>query len=254
MKLEGRVALVTGGASGLGEAAVKRFVQEGCKVVIADVQQELGKALVQSLGEDKALFVETDVTDEAAVQNLINKAVERFGAIHIVLNSAGIIRVNATLSSKSTAKGYMRILSINVLGTFNVTKAASMVMVKQPTLNDKGERGVIINIASVAGLEGQAGNVMYSGTKGAIIGMTMPLARDLGKFGIRVNAIAPGIFRTPMAAGIDEKYAKVFARFTPLGRLGAPEEFADLCTTICTNSYLTGDVLRVDGGIRLPHL
>ena len=254
MKLEGKVAVVTGGASGLGEATVRRFAQEGCKVVVADLQVELGKAVVQSLGEDRALFVETNVTDEASVQNLIAKAVEKFGGVHIVVNSAGIVHAGTILSKKTTSKDFARVLSINVVGTFNVCKAAAQVMVKQDALNDKGEKGVLINVASIAGIEGQTGQTIYGGTKGAIIAMTLPLARDLGKHGVRVAAIAPGVFATPMGDKLDKRFFEGFEKGSALGRLGNSVEFADMCVGVSTNTYLTGSVIRLDGGLRLGHL
>jgi NAD(P)-dependent dehydrogenase (short-subunit alcohol dehydrogenase family) len=254
MKVEGKVAIVTGGASGLGEAAVLRLVQEGCKVVIADVQEELAKKLVQTLGEDKTVFIKTDVTDEESVQNMINQTVQKYGGIHIVVNSAGIARQASILSKKCTAEDFKKVLLVNVVGTFNVAKAAAIVMVKQPTLNDKGERGVIINIASVVGIEGQNGFTVYGGSKGAVIGMTLPLARDLGKFGIRVVALAPSLFLTSMGNQIDKKLHEYVKRTVPLGRLGDPAEFAELCVTVCNNSYLTGSVIRLDGGQTLGHI
>jgi len=253
MKIEGLVAIVTGGASGLGEATVKRFVEEGCKVVIADVQENLGKNLEQQLGNDKVLFVKTDVSSEESVDNLVKKTVEKFGGVHIVVNCAGVLHAGHILSKSCTAKDFTRLLNINVLGTFNVSKAAAKVMASQKALNDKEERGIIINVASVAGFEGQKGQTIYGGTKGAIIAMTAPLARDLGKFGIRVMTIAPGIFQTPMAKALD-KFAETFKRTTPLGRLGDPAEFADQCVALSKNSYMTGTVVRLDGGITLPHL
>lgn len=254
MKLEGSVAIVTGGASGLGEATVKRLISEGCKVVIADLQEERGKALVDSFGSEKSLFVKTNVADEASVQNLIDKTIEKFGGFQIVINSAGVFHNGSILSKKCTSKDFLRLLSINVVGTFNVSKAAATHMVKQPTLNDKGERGVIITVASVAGFEGQSGQTIYGGTKGAILGMTLPMARDLGKFGVRVVTVAPGPFYTPMGDQIDPKFIDAFNKATPLGRLGDPVEFADICVSACRNSYLTGTSIRVDGGLRLGHL
>lgn len=254
MKVEGNVAIVTGGASGLGEAAVRRLIAEGAKVVIADLQEERGKALADSFGSDKSIFVKTNVADEASVQNLIDETVKKFGGVHIVLNSAGVFHNGSILSKKTTAKDFLRLLSINVVGTFNVSKAAAAVMVKQPTLNDKGERGLILTVASVAGFEGQAGQTIYGGTKGAILGMTLPMARDLGKFGVRVVTIAPGPFYTPMGDQIDPKYIESFNKATPLGRLGDPVEFADICVNAAKNTYLTGTSIRIDGGLRLGYL
>ena len=255
MKLEGKVAIVTGGASGLGEATVRRFIKEGCKVVIADLQEERGKNLAKSLGdESKVLFIKTNVADEASVQNLVDTTTQKFGALHIVVNSAGVLHAGNILSKKCSAKDYHRVFSINVIGTFNLSKAASLVMAKQQPIEEKGERGLIINVASVAGFEGQTGQTIYAGTKGAIIGMTLPLARDLGKLGIRVITIAPGTFQTPMGDQIDKKFFEKYEKETPLGRLGDPTEFADICVGVTTNSFLTGTVIRIDGGMRLGYL
>lgn len=147
-----------------------------------------------------------------------------------------------------------RVLGVNVVGTFNVTKYTALQMVKQQPLNDFKERGVIINVASVAGIEGQRGQTVYSASKGAIIGMTLPLARDLGKFGVRVCTIAPGIFQTPMGAGMSDKIVDALSRASALGRVGNPVEFADAILGLATNSFVTGNVFRLDGGIRLPHM
>jgi len=180
--------------------------------------------------------------------------VEKFGSVHIVVNSAGILHVGHILSKAASAKDFIKILNVNVVGSFNVAKAAAAVMVKQQPLNDKGERGLIINVASVAGYEGQKGQTIYGGTKGAIIGMTTPLARDLGKYGIRVMTIAPGIFATPMGKSFDEKLVEYFKKTNPLGRLGDPTEFADQCVALAKNSYMTGTVVRLDGGTVLGNL
>jgi len=255
MKLEGKVAIITGGASGLGEATVRRYIKEGCRVVIADLQEERGIKLAQSLGdESKVIFIQTNVSDETSVQKLVDTTVQKFGTLHIVVNCAGVLHAGNILSKKCTAKDYQRVFSINVIGTFNLAKAASLVMAKQQPIDDKNERGVIINVASVAGFEGQTGQTIYAGTKGAIIGMTLPLARDLGKLGIRVITVAPGVFLTPMGDQIDKRFVEQYAKETPLGRLGDPSEFADICVGVTTNSYLTGTVVRVDGGMRLGYL
>jgi NAD(P)-dependent dehydrogenase (short-subunit alcohol dehydrogenase family) len=253
MKIEGLTAIVTGGASGLGEATVKRLVQEGANVVIGDLQEELGKKLVESLGK-KTIFVKVDVSDEKSCQNLVEKAVEHFGGVHIVVNSAGVLHTGIILSDKCSAKDFIRVSNINVMGTFNVSRFAAIQMVKQKEINEDGERGVIINVASVAGFEGQRGQVIYGATKGAIIAMTPSMARDLGKFGVRVMTIAPGVFETPMGGKIDAKVYKTFQDATPLGKLGQPRYFAEEVVGVVRNPYLTGTVIRVDGGLVLGHL
>ena len=257
MKIEGFVAIVTGGASGLGEATVQKLASLKCKVAIADLNEEAGNALVTKLGgKENAIFVKTDVSDEQAAEKLVEETVKAFGAVHIVVNSAGVLSVAPTVSSKGPAKAaeMLRTLKINVLGTFNVSKAAAYQMTKQKPIGEKEERGVIINVASVAGIEGQRGQVCYSASKGAIIGMTLPLARDLGKFGIRVMTIAPSIFKTPMAKDMNDQIEAFFKMLTPIGRIGDPPEFADAVVSLASNSFLTGEVVRLDGGLRLGHI
>ena len=257
MKIEGLVAIVTGGASGLGEATVQKLASLKCKVAIADLNEEAGNALVTKLGgKENAIFVKTDVSDEQAAEKLVEETVKAFGAVHIVVNSAGVLSVAPTVSSKGPAKAaeMLRTLKINVLGTFNVSKAAAYQMTKQKPTGEKEERGVIINVASVAGIEGQRGQVCYSASKGAIIGMTLPLARDLGRFGIRVVTLAPGVFQTPMGKDINPKVADDIKRATPLGRMGDPTEFADAVVALAGNSFLTGEIVRLDGGVRLGYI
>jgi NAD(P)-dependent dehydrogenase (short-subunit alcohol dehydrogenase family) len=254
MKIEGRVAVVTGGASGLGASAVRHIVAEGGKAVIADLQETLGNKLVEELGSDKTLFVKCDVSDEASVENLFKKTLEKFKAVHIVVTSAGVLSAGHILSSKCNFKEFVRVSNINVVGTFNVAKAAALIMSKQETISEDGERGVIVLVSSVAGYEGQKGQVIYGATKGAIIAMTTSLARDLGKFGIRVMNIAPGVFDTPMGDHIDARYKEAFSKVVPLGKLGDPKTFGQEVISIAKNSYLTGTTIRLDGGMVLPHL
>ena len=256
MKLEGLVAIVTGGASGLGEATVIELTEKKCKVVIVDLNEEAGNSLASRLGKETAIFVKTDVTDEKACDEVVEKAVSAFGAVHILVACAGVLSVAPIVSRRGVAKSaeMMRTLKINVLGTFNISKAVALQLTKQEPLNDKGERGVIVMISSVAGLEGQRAQVCYSASKGAIIGMTLPMARDLGKYGVRVVTIAPGVFMTPMGKDLNPKVTEDIKRNTPLGRLGDPPEFAGLIACVCSNSYLTGEVIRLDGGVRLGYL
>ena len=255
MKLENLVAIVTGGASGLGEGACQCLSAAGCKVVVADLNKELGEALAKSL-KTESIFVQVDVSSEESIRNLIEKTVAAFGAIHIVLNCAGIINATPIVSSRgvATSAEFLKVFNINVLGTFNVSKYAAQQIMKQPVLNEEKERGVILNVASVAGFEGQRGQVIYGGSKGAIIGMTLPMARDLGKYGIRVLTIAPGVFMTPMGKGLNPKIQKSLEDQTTLGRLGVPREFGDAVVSLARNSYMTGTTVRIDGGIRLSHV
>jgi len=254
MKVEGLVAIVTGGASGLGEAAALELSARGAKVVIADINKDLGDKVVEKIGSSQAIFIETNVTQEDAVKNLIEKTICKFGSIHIVVNCAGVLVMSLIYSSKCTGDELMKVFKINVLGTLLVTKHASAHMMKQEPVGEFKERGVIINIASVAGIEGHQGLTIYSATKGAIIGMTLPLARDLGKFGIRVVTVAPGLFPTPISKGVNVAVGEIMKKSIPLGRLGYPKEFGNCVASLCMNSYITGEVIRVDGGIRLPHL
>ena len=255
MKLENLVAIVTGGASGLGEAACQCLAEAKCKVVVADLNRELGEALVKNL-KTEAIFVQTDVSSEDSIKNLVDQTVSQFGGVHVVINCAGIINSTPIVSSRgvATSAEFLKVYNINVLGTFNVSKYAAQQMMKQAPLNEEKEKGVIINVASVAGFEGQRGQVIYGGSKGAIIGMTLPMARDLGKYGIRVVTIAPGVFMTPMGKGLNPKIQKSLEDQTTLGRLGVPREFGDAIVSLARNSYVTGTTLRLDGGIRLSHV
>lgn len=255
MKLENLVAIVTGGASGLGEAACRCLSAAKCKVVVADLNKDLGESVAKSLPTE-AVFIPVDVSSEDSIRNLIEQTVVRFGGVNVVLNCAGIISATPIVSSRgvATSAEFLKVFNINVLGTFNVSKYAAQQMMKQTPLNEEKERGVIINVASVAGFEGQRGQVIYGGSKGAIIGMTLPMARDLGKYGIRVVTIAPGVFITPMGKGLNPKIQKSLEDQTTVGRLGVPREFGDAVVSVASNSYITGTTLRIDGGIRLSHV
>lgn len=255
MKLEGLIAFVTGGASGLGAATVRHFLSKGAKVAIADRNEELGEELAKELGSD-TLFVAIDVTDENDVKDAIKKTVDHFGALHIAVNCAGIAAVSMTLTSK-TILDFAQVklaTEINVYGTLYVSAYAAQVMSKNKLLNDKGERGVIINVASVAAFEGQRGQVPYSASKSAVVGLTLPMARDLGKYGIRVATIAPGVYETPMTAMGGSKLVETLSKDTPLRRLGKADEFAHMAGAIAENSYVSGVTIRVDGATVLSHI
>jgi len=244
--------LVTGGASGLGEATVRELVKEKYRVAIADRDKERGTALVQELGAENTIFIETDVSKEDSVKAMVSDVVKAFGAIHVVLTSAGVHTGFISILDENASSKLQETFAINVFGTFWTVKYASEVMIKQEPYNDKGERGVIIMVSSISGLEGSAKAVIYSGTKGAINGFTLPMARDLGPFGIRVVSIAPGTIVTAMTHKVVKPEDVVEdAKNTPIRRVGEPEEFAKCVTTLCMNTYLTGEIIRLDGGRRV---
>ncbi|MBS8266814.1 3-hydroxyacyl-CoA dehydrogenase [Mesobacillus boroniphilus] len=252
MKMNGAIAIVTGGASGLGEATVRRIAEQGGKAAILDLSVERGNALVKELGE-QAVFIKTDVTSEEEVSNAINKAIESFGSINTVVNCAGIGVAGKLLSRKGvhSLDMFSKVISINLIGTFNVIRLASEQMSKNEA-NEFGERGVIINTASVAAFDGQIGQAAYSASKGGVVGMTLPIARELAAYGIRVMTIAPGLFHTPMFDTLPEEARDSLGKMVPFPqRLGYPEEYALLAESILTNTMLNGETIRLDGAIRM---
>ena len=252
MHLHERTVLITGGGSGLGAATAHAFVEAGANAVLADINETAGTAMAESLGE-RAVFVPTDVTDAAHVQNALDTAGNRFGGLHGVVNCAGIVLGRKTYGRKGShdLESFARVIRINLVGTFNVIRLAAAVMAQNEP-NDDGERGVIVNTASVAAFDGQIGQAAYSASKGGVAGMTLPIARDLARTGIRVMTIAPGIFETPMMAGMtDEIRASLAAQVPFPSRLGRPEEYAQLARHIFENAMLNGEVIRLDGAIRM---
>ncbi|MFT9601116.1 3-hydroxyacyl-CoA dehydrogenase [Mesobacillus sp.] len=252
MKMNEARAIVTGGASGLGEATVRRIVEQGGKAAILDLAVERGDALVKELGE-QAVFIKTDVTSEEEVSNAISKAIETFGSINTVVNCAGIGVAGKLLSRKGvhTLDMFSKVISINLIGTFNVIRLASEQMSKNEA-NELGERGVIVNTASVAAFDGQIGQAAYSASKGGVVGMTLPIARELAAYGIRVMTIAPGLFHTPMFDSLPEEARDSLGKMVPFPqRLGYPEEYAQLAESILTNPMLNGETIRLDGAIRM---
>lgn len=252
MQLENKVILVTGGASGLGAACVRQLTQAGARAVIVDVNSETGNALAAEIGE-AAVFVKTNVTDEHDVQNAIQTAKDRFGGLHVVINCAGIGVAEKVLgkAGPSSLESFTRVIQVNLIGTYNVIRLASAVMTEnQP--DEEGERGVIISTASVAAFEGQIGQAAYSASKGGIVGMVLPIARELARYGIRVMAIAPGLFDTPLLAGLPEPARISLGQQVPFpSRLGRPAEYASLARHIIENPMLNGEVIRLDGAIRM---
>lgn len=252
MKMSEAIAIVTGGASGLGEATVRRIIEQGGKAAILDLSVERGVALVKELGK-QAVFIKTDVTSEEEVLNAINKAIESFGSINTVVNCAGIGVAGKLLSRKGvhSLDMFSKVIAINLIGTFNVIRLASEQM-SQNAANELGERGVIINTASVAAFDGQIGQAAYSASKGGVVGMTLPIARELASYGIRVMTVAPGLFHTPMFDSLPGEARDSLGKMVPFPqRLGYPEEYAQLAESILTNPMLNGETIRLDGAIRM---
>jgi len=251
MKIEHSVAVITGGASGLGLATVEKFVSLGAKVAIFDFNETLGLAVVERLGS-QVMFVKVNVADEDSVQAAIDQTIVHFGAIHICINYAGIGNAGKTLGKKGVLPlaDFNKVLQVNLVGTFNVLRLAAEQMAKNELID--GERGVIINTASVAAYEGQIGQAAYSASKGGVVGMTLPIARDLASYGIRVNTIVPGLIHTPMFDSLEPNVITALSA-TVLNpqRLGRPDEIAHTAVYIVENGYVNGECIRVDGGIRM---
>jgi NAD(P)-dependent dehydrogenase (short-subunit alcohol dehydrogenase family) len=252
MKLHSATALVAGGASGLGEATVRRFVAAGANVVIFDLNREQGQALAAELGVG-ARFAGGSVTEEAAVLTAIDLARSEFGGLHIAVTCAGVATPGRILSrfGPLPLDQFGRVIEINLIGTFNVMRlAAASMQSNEPT--EDGERGVIINTASIAAYEGQVGQVAYAASKGGVVSLTLAAARDLAQWGIRVVTIAPGLFDTPLLAGLSEPARQSLAQQIPFPpRLGATDEFAALVQHIIANPMLNGEVIRLDGALRM---
>jgi 3-hydroxyacyl-CoA dehydrogenase / 3-hydroxy-2-methylbutyryl-CoA dehydrogenase len=254
MKIGGSGALVAGGASGLGEATARRLHADGAHVVIADLNEERGRALTDELGE-RASFVPTDVTDPEAVQAAVSAAAELQSApLRIAVSCAGIGWAGRVVGKRGVhgLEPFETVLRVNLIGTFNVMRLAAAVMVEnEPT--EAGERGVCVNTASIAAFDGQIGQIAYSASKGAIVSMTLPAARDLAPLGVRVCAIAPGTFDTPLLSALPEQSREELRRVVPFpARFGRPEEFAALAAHIVENEMLNGEVIRLDAALRMP--
>jgi len=252
MQLKGSTFIVTGGASGLGGATVRMVVAGGGNAVIADLNDIAGQALAKELG-GRAKFVRTDVTDEPSAKAAVAESLEGFGRVDGLVNCAGIVYGEKTVGKEGahSLAGFVRTININLNGTFNMVRLAAETMAKnQP--NEEGERGVIVNTASVAAFDGQMGQAAYAASKAGVVGMTLPLARDLSRNGIRVMTIAPGLFQTPMAEQVPPEIAEALAKAVPFPpRLGRPEEFASLVAEIVRNVMLNGEVIRLDGAVRM---
>lgn len=252
MQIAGNTFVVTGGASGLGSGVVRKFAGMGANIMIMDVNEDGGNALAAELGEN-VVFHKTDVTQEDNVQAGIDLTMEKFGAIHGVVNCAGIAIGERVVGRNGPHRleSFSRVININLIGSFNVLRLGAAEMAKNEP-NDGGERGVIISTASVAAYDGQIGQAAYAASKGGLVGMTLPIARELARTGIRCNTIAPGIFGTPMLGGMTEEIQQALAAAVPFPkRLGTPEDYAKLAQHIVENDMLNGETIRLDGAIRL---
>ncbi|NND91243.1 MAG: 3-hydroxyacyl-CoA dehydrogenase [Granulosicoccus sp.] len=252
MNISEHTFIVTGGASGLGEASVRALHQRGARVVIADRDTVAGDALAESLG-DSVVFRATDVTDEAQGQACVTMACQHFGSLHGLVNCAGISAAEKTFGKRGPhpLETFARTVQVNLLGSFNMARLAAAAMAENSPGTD-GERGVIINTASVAAYEGQIGQVAYAASKGGIVAMTLPMARDLASLGIRVMSIAPGLFMTPMLAGLPDEVRQSLGQSVPYPpRLGMPDEYARLMCAIVDNNMLNGETIRLDGALRM---
>lgn len=245
-------AIITGGVSGLGLAVARKVVAAGGQAFLLDINDEAGASVVAELGS-AAAYHHTDVGSEAEVQAAVSAAVGHMGGVNVAVNCAGIIGAGRVLGREGpmALDYFARVIQINLVGSFNVIKAAAAAMESNAPGND-GERGVIISTASVAAYEGQIGQAAYSASKAGIVGMTLPIAREFTRIGVRVMAIAPGIFYTPMVDGMPEEVQQSLAASIPFpSRLGKPEEFADLAAHIIENGYFNGETIRLDGAVRL---
>jgi NAD(P)-dependent dehydrogenase (short-subunit alcohol dehydrogenase family) len=252
MHIQDNVFIVTGGASGLGAGSVRKLAQQGAKVIIADRNVEAGQALAESLG-GAVRFVECDVANEDSAKAVFDRACTLFGGVQGLVNCAGIVLGEKTLGKEGPHQlsSFARVIQVNLVGTFNMIRLASEIMSRNTPSAD-GERGIIINTASVAAYDGQMGQAAYAASKGGIVGMTLPIARDLARNGIRVMTIAPGIFETPMLLGMPAEVQEALGKMVPFpSRLGKPAEYAALAQHIIENVMLNGEVIRLDGAIRL---
>jgi len=253
MEIAGKVAIITGGASGLGEATVRRLARMGARVAIFDLNDQRGNAVAAELGETVS-YHNVNVTSEESVQAAIAAVMEKHGAIHICCNYAGIGNAMKTMGKNGPfpLAEFNKVIQINLVGTFNVLRLAAEQMAKNEPLNSDGGRGVIINTASVAAYEGQIGQAAYSASKGGVVGMTLPVARDLASYGIRVNTIVPGLINTPLFQSLPAPEVKALGQQVLFPqRLGEADEIAHLAVAIIENDYINGECIRMDGGIRM---
>jgi NAD(P)-dependent dehydrogenase (short-subunit alcohol dehydrogenase family) len=252
MKVQDNTFMVAGGSSGLGAATVRRLAAAGANVLIADINEEVGRRVAEEFG-GRVGFARTNVTEEESVQAAIEAARQQFGGLNVAINCAGIAIATRILGKEGPhdLNWFQRVIGVNLIGTFNVLRLAAAVMAQNEP-NEDGERGVLINTASVAAFDGQIGQAAYSASKGGVVALTLPAARELARFGIRVMTIAPGIFDTPMLAGLPEPARQSLGQQVPFpSRLGRPEEYAALAQHIIENEMLNGEVIRLDGALRM---
>lgn len=252
MQLEQRVILITGASSGLGLATARKLIKAGAKVVLADINVEAGQARAAELGEN-AFFVAVDITQDADASRAIAQTLEHFGALHGLVNCAGVAPAEKLLGRHGVhgLESFRKVVDVNLIGTFNMLRLAAEAIARSEPQAD-GERGVLINTASAAAFDGQIGQAAYAASKSAVVGLTLPLARELARSGIRVMCIAPGIFETPMMAGMPQEVRDGLAATVPFPpRLGKPDEYAALVLHIIENSMLNGEVIRLDGALRM---
>lgn len=250
MQVEDRVVVVAGGASGLGRAVCELFAARGARVAVFDRDVEAARTVAAGCGD--ALALEVDVTDAGSVERAIDATLERFGAVHVNVNTAGIADAGKVVSQgePGSLEVFERVIAVNLVGTFNVMRVAVAAMVRNEPLD--GERGVVVNTASAAAFDGQAGQAAYSASKAGVVGMALPVARDLAGSGVRVNTVAPGLFETPMQEGLPERIIERLRRFVlEPARLGRPAEFAALVAHIVENPYLNAECIRLDAATRL---
>lgn len=252
MKIENNTFLITGGASGLGFATAKMIIENGGNAVLLDVNEEAGKTAQSNLGS-KSKFIKTDVTNEEQVQSAVSQSIEAYGSVEGIINCAGVGPAKRVVGKDGPhpLDFFQKVININLIGTFNTLRlVADKMQNNEP--NTEGERGIIINTASVAAFDGQIGQAAYSASKGGIVAMTLPIAREFARMGIRVMAIAPGIFETPLLASLPQEAQESLGKQVPFPpRLGRPAEFANLVKQIIENTMLNGEVIRLDGAIRM---
>jgi NAD(P)-dependent dehydrogenase (short-subunit alcohol dehydrogenase family) len=251
MELKGKVVVVTGGASGMGAATATLLAKHGAKLALLDRNEGAIAAMANDI---QVLGIECDVADSNSAEAAINKVVDHYGAVHGCINCAGIAPAARIVgrSGPMSLADFSRVIQVNLIGTFNIMRLCAMQMMQQDSVNDDGERGVIVNTASVAAFDGQVGQAAYSASKGGVVAMTLPAAREFGKFGIRVMTIAPGVIATPMMGALPNPVQESLEVSIPFPkRLGKPDEYAKLVQHIFENSYLNGETIRLDGAMRM---